>query len=77
MKVAVVWPAAIVTVAGTVATEVELLERFTTAPPVPAGALIVTVPIDVPPPVTKVGLRLKEARANGFSVSDAVFATDP
>ena len=52
-------PAGTVTVAGTAA-EVELLDRFTGSPPVGAGELIVTVPSDVSPPITEVGVAVTE-----------------
>ena len=49
-KVAEVWPSRIVTVVGTVAAAVLLLESVTTrAPVVPAAALRVTVPVATPP----------------------------
>ena len=50
VNVADVCPAAIVTLAGTVAAEVLLLLSATTAPPVGAGAFRVTVPVVVLPP---------------------------
>ena len=56
VKVAVVAPAATVTLAGTCAAAVLLLDRVTTAPPVGAAAVNVTVPVDEVPPSTEVGL---------------------
>src|SRR5437773_12457823 len=56
---------ATVTLAGTVATLVLLLERATTAPPLGAGALSVTVPVEELPPVTLVGLRLSDESVGG------------
>jgi len=50
-------PAATVTLAGTVATFVLLLESVTTAPPEGAGPLKVIVPCEDTPPTTLVGLR--------------------
>lgn len=50
VNVAVVAPAATVTLEGTVATEVAVLARFTLAPPVGARPLRVTVPVDGLPP---------------------------
>ena len=55
VKVALVAPAGTVTLNGTVAA-VELHERETDPPPVGAGALKVTVPVDEAPPTTLVGL---------------------
>jgi len=55
VNVPVVLPAATVTVAGTAAAAL-LLERLTTVPPEPAGPARVTVPVDVLPPGTEVGL---------------------
>ena len=54
--VAVVAPAAIVTLAGTWATAVRLLESVTTRPPAGAGPSSVTVPVDGLPPCTVLGL---------------------
>src|SRR5258706_429353 len=62
VKVALVAPAAIVTLAGVLATVVLLLESVTVAPPDGAAALKVTVPVDEFPPVTLVGFRVSEER---------------
>src|SRR5256885_16411454 len=51
VNVALLAPAATVTLAGTVAVDVLLL-RVTAAPPVGAGPLSVTVPVEGDPPVT-------------------------
>jgi hypothetical protein len=55
VKVALVAPAATVTLAGTVATAVLALLRPTRAPPVGAAAVSVTLPCDELPPTTEVG----------------------
>jgi hypothetical protein len=60
VKVAVVAPAAIVTLASTVATAVLSLDRLTTAPPVGAGPLNISVPVDDVPPVTPVGFKFRD-----------------
>ena len=73
-KVALVAPAGTVTLAETVAATL-LLERETTAPPLGAGPLSVTVPVEGVPPVTLDGLRAIEesvGRAVGVTVSEAV-----
>ena len=71
VNVAVDWPAATVTVAGTEASEL-LLERDTTVPDGPAWPVSVTVPIDSPPPATDVGLRPSDEMAAGSMVKVAV-----
>jgi len=60
VKVALVAPAPTVTLDGTLATVVLLLESVTCAPPAGAGPLSVTVPVDEFPPVTLVGLSVNE-----------------
>src|SRR5271167_4748015 len=60
VKVAVVAFAATVTLGGTCAAAVLLLDRVTTAPPPGAGPFNVTVPVDVLPPNTDAGLTLTE-----------------
>jgi hypothetical protein len=72
VNVAVVLPAATVTVAGTVA-EVLLLDKATEIPPVDEAALKVTVPVEELPPVTLVGLSDTDDKAlAGVTVSEAV-----
>jgi len=74
VKVAVVPPPGTVTLAGTVAAPVLLLDSDTTAPPLGAGPLSVTVPVDELPPVTLDGLTLSEesVAGAGVTVSEAV-----
>ena len=65
-KLALLAPAGTVTLAGTAATPGLLLERETTAPPVGAGPLRVTVPVeDCAPPTTLVGLSVSAERVVG------------
>ena len=59
-NVALVAPAATVTLTGVRATVVLLLVSATCAPPVGAGPLSVTVPVEEFPPTTLVGFRLSE-----------------
>src|SRR3989440_13052947 len=65
VNVALVAPAATVTLEGTVAAAVLLLESATCAPPAGAGPLSVTVPVEELPPATLVGFSASEARQGG------------
>jgi hypothetical protein len=65
VNVALVAPAGMVTLAGTVATAVLLLERETRAPPLGAGALSVTLPGEGDPPLTLVEFRVSEDSVAG------------
>ena len=78
VKVALVAPEATVTLAGTVATAVLLLDSVTTAPPLGAAPLRVTVPCEELPPVTLVGFSVSEDRVKaGETVSEAVCVAPP
>ena len=73
VKLALVDPAGMVTVAGTLAALL-LLESATCAPPDGAAALRVTVPVDdCAPPVTLVGFSVSEetVMGGGVTVSEA------
>jgi hypothetical protein len=74
VNVALVAPAATVRLAGTVAAAVLSLIRETDAPPLGAGPLSVTVPVEGDPPVTLVGFSVSEerVRAGGSTVREAV-----
>jgi hypothetical protein len=61
-NVALVAPAAIVTVAGTLAADVLLLESEMTAPPGGAPVESVTLPWELAPPVTLVGFTVTACR---------------
>ena len=71
VKVAVVAPAATVTLAGTVAAAL-LLDKVTDSPPVGAALPKVTVPVDEVPPVTEVGFIVTDETTGGFTVNTAV-----
>ncbi len=75
VKVAVVAFAGTVTVAGTWAAAVLLLDRVTAAPPAGARPDNVTVPVEEVPPITEVGLRLNAFKAGASTVKLAVFTT--
>ena len=73
VNVAVVAPAATVTLAGTCAAAVFPLERATTAPPVGAAWVSVTVPVEEVPPVTEVGLSVMLLRTPANTVKPALW----
>lgn len=75
VNVALVAPAAMVTLAGTAADVLELASE-TETPPLGAALVRVTVPVEDEPPATLVGERLTVERlAGGFTVSVAVRLT--
>lgn len=57
--------------------EVELLASLMRAPPAGAGPFSVTKPADGEPPVTDVGVRVRDVRTGGFTVSVAVRVAEP
>lgn len=66
---------ATVTLTGTVAADVLLLDSVTTAPPAGAGPFSVSVPVDELPPLTEVGLSATEVRFAAVTVKVAVLVT--
>lgn len=64
VKVTVIAPAGTSTAAGTCA-ELLLLDRVTVAPPAGATPLSVTVPTELFPPTTVIGLTVTEDRTRG------------
>ena len=76
LKVALVPPAAIVTLAGTAAAPL-VLDTATCAPPAGAGPSSVTVPVTGVPPVTLALLRLSAATLGGTTVRVAVCVPPP
>ena len=70
VKVALVAPATTVTLAG-VAADVLLSDNAISDPPDGAGPLNLTVPVDDEPPITVVGLKVKELSTAGLIVRDA------
>jgi hypothetical protein len=71
VKVALVAPAATVTLDGTVAALVLLLESVTVAPPAGTASLKVTVPVEEFPPVTVAGFSETEERETEAGVEDS------
>jgi hypothetical protein len=74
VKVAVVAPEATVTEVGNPA-NAGRLEILSCVPPAVAGALIVTVPVELCPPVTEVGLRTNFATFRGNTVRGNTVST--
>jgi hypothetical protein len=70
VKLAEVAPDGTVTLSGTVATAVLLLESDTTCPPDPAAPVSVTVPVALVPPSTLIGLMDNEERVGGGGGAD-------
>jgi hypothetical protein len=80
VKLALVAPAGIVMLDGTEARPGLLLERTTTAPPLGAGPLRITVPVDdCTPPTTLLGFNVSDERVTGggVTVRDAVLLAAP
>ena len=76
VNVALVELAATATLAGTCAAAVLLLVSVTVAPPLGAGPLSVTVPCELVPPTTLLGLRVSEVTVGAVTVRAAV-CVDP
>jgi hypothetical protein len=75
VKVALLEPAGIVTLAGTWAAAVLLLCRVTTAPPAGAGPPNVAVPVELLPPTTDVGLLVIDDSVEAVTVNVVVRVT--
>jgi hypothetical protein len=75
VKVAAVAPAPTVTLGGTVAAVVLLLESWIVIPVAGAAPLRVTVPVDGLPPTTFDGFNFNEDNAGRVIVNVAVFVT--
>lgn len=75
VKVAVGAPDGTVTLVGTCAAAVLLLESVTRAPPVGALPLRVTVPVDEFPPITEVGFLAMDVRVAAVTVRVVVLVT--
>jgi hypothetical protein len=73
VNVAVVAPEATVTLVGTCAAAALLLDSVTTAPPVGAGLVIVTVPVDEFPPTTEAGLKVTVLRSAAVIVKTVLW----
>ena len=78
-KLALVAPPGMVTLSGTLAVRGRLLPRFTATPPAGAGLATVTVPVAGVPPVTVVGLTVRDVSSGrlGYSVTGRDSVTPP
>ena len=76
VNVALVLPAATVTLEGSLADD-ELSLNDTTAPPLGAGPLNVTVPLEVDPPLRLVGFKVIELSVAGVTFRVAVLVIPP
>src|SRR5437588_776990 len=78
VNVAVVRPAATVTEAGKLATAGLALVKVTSVPPAGAAAEIVTVAVEVAPPITAVGASVSDTTPGiGLTVNDAEAVPPP
>ena len=75
VNVVLVDPAAMVAFEGTRATAELLVCRVMSVPPLGAGPFSVTVPVELAPPTTEVGLLLIEDKLAVLTVTDAVRLT--
>ena len=75
IKLAELAPAGTRTLARTFAMEGLLLVRLTATPPIGAGPLRVTVPVEELPPLTDVGDIVNVERLGGFTVIVVVLVT--
>jgi len=77
LNVALFAPAATVTVEGTVATEGLLLLSDTEIPPLGAAPVSFTVPVELAPPTTVLGMSDSELNTGAVTVSVADFIEPP